>query len=251
MDAYIVKDLLHYCNVTLKSTPHIEKAATSYYDLTFVLKGEMTFSVDGEYYTVRENDAILIRPGSLRERLFSDGAVKYISYNFTVFNDRFLPKRLFYENIISHDIRSLFSIFSAAHISSVYSSREKAANLLNYILLEIKDILEFETNNKHVISIIKHIDEHISEPITLSTVSDRVKLSKEYTSHIFKKETGKTVTEYINERKLFFARKMILETKYPLTYVSERVGYENYSYFSKLFKKRFGISPLKLKSTKY
>ena len=75
-------------------------------------------------------------------------------------------------------------------------------------------------------------------------------LSKEYISYIFKKETGKTVTEYTNERKLFIAKKMILETSYPLTYISERVGYENYSYFSRLFKNKFGVSPRALNAQK-
>ena len=123
-------------------------------------------------------------------------------------------------------------------------------NLLNYIILEIKDILELESNNKHIIDLIKYIDEHISEPLTLSKISSHMKLSREYTSYIFKKETGKTVTEYINERKLFIAKKMILETNYPLTYISERVGYENYSYFSRLFKNKFGVSPRMLKAQK-
>ena len=91
--------------------------------------------------------------------------------------------------------------------------------------------------------IIKFINEHISEPITLSTVSEKVNLTKEYVSHIFKKETGKTVTDYINERKMIIAKEMILGSHYELYEISERMGYDNYSYFSKLFKKQFGASP--------
>ena len=134
-------------------------------------------------------------------------------------------------------------IFSATHISDIYSTREKAMNLLNYILLELNDAVQLESNNKHIIDIIKFINEHISEPITLSTVSDRINLTKEYVSHIFKKETGKTVTDYINERKMMIAKEMLLCSKYELTDISTRLGYDNYSYFSKLFKKQFGTSP--------
>ena len=141
------------------------------------------------------------------------------------------------------------SVFSASHISDIYSSREKVINLLNYILLEIKDILDFESNNKHIIEIIKYINMNISEPISLSTISSHINLSKEYISYIFKKETGKTVTDYINERKLFIAKEMILGTNYALSYISERLGYENYSYFTKVFKKRFDISPKELRKS--
>ena len=243
MSAYIVKELLHYCNVHLKGTSKIVKSCINYYDFTFMLKGTMTYIVNGKSYTLTENDAILIKPGSMRERILTKEPIKYVSFNFTVYDSSVMPKQIYLKDIISHDIRGLVSIFSASHISDIYASREKVMNLLNYILLEIKDILDFESNNKHIIEIIKHINEHISEPITLSNISESINLSKEYTSHIFKKETGKTITDYINERKLIIAKEMILSTSYSLTYISDRLGYENYSYFSKVFKKQFGTTP--------
>lgn len=242
MEHYIVKELLHYCNVNVKCT-NLTKYAIPYYDFTFILKGEVTYAVDGKKYVLRENDAIFIKPGSIRERYETENCVKYVSFNFTAFDDSLLPSETHLVGIISHDIRKLVSVFSASHISNIYSTRGKVVNLLNYILLEINDILGFESNNKHIIEIIKFINEHISEPITLSTVSQNVNLSKEYTAHIFKEETGKTVTEYINERKLFIAKEMILGTSYPLEHICKRLGYDNYSYFSRVFKKQFDITP--------
>ena len=189
MIAYIVKDLLHYCNVSLKSVSAIESLPINYYDLTFVLKGEMTYIVNKKEYVLSENDAVLIPPGALRERRSSNEIVKYVSFNFTANEGAELPSNVYLKGIISHDIRSLCQIFSASHISDIYSTREKVINLFNYILLEINDAIELESNNKHIIDIIKFINEHISEPITLSVVSDKVNLTKEYVSHIFKKET--------------------------------------------------------------
>lgn len=242
MEHYIVKELLHFCNVNIKCT-HMTKYVIPYYDFTFVLKGEVTYAVDGKKYVLRENDAIFIKPGSARERFETESNVKYVSFNFTAHDDSHLPTPTHLVGVISHDIRKLISVFSASHISNIYSTRGKVINLLNYILLEINDILGFESNNKHIIEIIKYINEHISEPITLSTVSNKVNLSKEYTAHIFKEETGKTVTEYINERKLFIAKEMILGTAYPLEHICKRLGYDNYSYFSRVFKKQFDITP--------
>lgn len=249
MEPYIVKELLHYCNVSLKSQTHIEKAPIQYYDFTFVLRGEMTYAINGKTYVLKENDAILIKPGETRERFKTQTYAKYVSYNFTVYDDSIIPKKTYLKDVISHDIRQIISIFSASHISNIYSSKEKVINLLNYILLEINDILNFDSNNKHIITIIKYINEHISEPISLNTVSRYVNLSKEYTSYVFKNETGKTVTEYINERKMFIAKEMILSTDYSLVNVSERLGFDNYSYFSKMFKKQFGITPKNIKKS--
>lgn len=249
MSPYIVKELLHYCNVHLKESSKLSASTIKYYDFTFVLKGELTYVVDEKQYVLCENDAILIRPGSMRERLPNNDSAKYVSYHFTVFDPSLLPQKTYLKDVISHDIRQLTSIFSASHISEIYSSREKAINLLNYILWEIKDILDFYTNNKHVIDIIKYINDNITKPISLASISQNVNLSKEYTSHIFKKETGKTVTDYINERKMLIAKKMILETSYPLTDISERLSYENYTYFSRIFKKQFDISPKALRKS--
>ena len=69
----------------------------------------------------------------------------------------------------------------------------------------------------------------------------------EYIAHIFKKETNMTVTEYINHRKMLLAKDMIRGTSYPLHEISDRLGYEGYSYFSRVFKKEFGIAPGHLK----
>ena len=243
MKAYIVKELLHYCNVNLKKSSKISKSPIDYYDFTFVLKGCMTYAVDGKSYVISENDAIFIKPGSLRERIPMNVPVKYVSYNFKAYDDAPLPKQVYLKNIINHDIRNMVSIFSASHLADIYASREKVMNMLNYILLEIKDIIDLESNNKHIIGIIKYINEHITEQISHSTISEHLNLSKEYTSHIFKKETGKTITDYINERKLMIAKEMVLSTNYPMTDISERLGYENYSYFSKVFKKQFDTTP--------
>ncbi len=243
MVAYIVNELLHYCNVNLKSANAIESAPINYYDLTFVLKGNMTYIINKKKYVLSENDAVLIPPGALRERIASNESVKYISFNFTVNEGAELPNSVYLKGIISHDIKSLCQIFSASHLSDIYSTREKVMNLLNYILLELIDVVQLESNNTHIIDIIKFINEHISEPITLSAVSEKVNLTKEYVSHIFKKETGKTVTDYINGRKMMIAKEMLLSSDYEMSKISERLGYDNYSYFSKLFKKQFGVSP--------
>jgi RNase P subunit RPR2 len=202
MSYYLVGELLHYCNVNLKSVTAIESLPINYYDLTFVLKGRITYIVNKKEYVLSENDAVLIPPGALRERLPSKESVKYVSFNFTVNEGAELPSSVYLEGIISHDIRSLCQIFSATHISDIYSTREKAMNLLNYILLELNDAVQLESNNKHIIDIIKFINEHIYEPITLSTVSEKINLSKEYVS-LLSKIQMRNVSRLENELKVF------------------------------------------------
>ena len=72
-------------------------------------------------------------------------------------------------------------------------------------------------------------------------------LSREYTSYIFKKEMDKTLTAYVNERKLLLAKELIIDGAMTLTDIASYLGYENYNYFSRIFKQNLGITPIALK----
>ncbi len=250
MRAYIVNNLSHYCNVTRKKSTRIEPNVIKYYDFTFVVKGRLRYAINGKIYEMHENDAIFVPPGNTVERFEINEAVHYVSYNFTAFDGARLPEEPFLKGIISEQILAVVSCFSASHIAETYSTREKVICLLNYILHELNDILEFKSSNQHIINIIRHIDDHITEPITLSSVSAAIGLTKEYTAHIFKKETHTTVTDYINRRKMILAKDMIERTSYRLKEIAERFGFEGYSYFSRVFKAHFGTSPAKIKRPK-
>ena len=111
------------------------------------------------------------------------------------------------------------------------------------MLLELLDVTTLKSSNEHVHNIIKYIDENITEKLTLQSVSQEIGLTKEYTATIFKKETGRTVTEYINERKMLLAKDFIIHNKMGLNDISEYLGFDNYNYFSRIFKRYFKTTP--------
>ncbi len=243
MTAYIVKDITHYCNISVNKCSRIDKSMISFYDLTFVIKGSITYRVDGQEYVLEKNDAILLPPGTMRQRLQGTEKVQYVSLNFHIFPDCHLSLPVFMKNVITQDIRALLNVFSQSHILPLYHSKEKLCNILNYILFEIFDALSFEGDHPDVIRIEKFIGENITKKITLQMIADYVHLSKEYVACLFKKNVGKTVIEYVNERKMLLAKNMIQTGEMSLNNVAQNLGYENYSYFSRLFSKHFNTSP--------
>ena len=243
MEAYLVKNLSHFCNISVKKSREMPDTVIKFYDLTFVMKGRLLYNINGEECEIGKNDAILLPPGTMRSRVELDEEVSYASFNFQLNEGVTLPDRLFLSNVVTEEIRTLLSAFSQTHISPLYHSEEKAQNLLNYILFEILDVLSYESNDKNVGAIIRFIDDRVSERITLSMISDHVHLSREYVAYIFKRETGKTVIEYINERKMLLAKDMIQNGNMTLGEVAQRLGFENYGYFSRCFKKHFNTSP--------
>ena len=249
MTPYIIKDIYHYCNVSVNKCKQINKHRISYYDLTFVFKGSMTYLADGQTYVLNENDAILLPPGTVRQRMAGEQKVQYVSFNFQILPNCELLISPFLKNIITQDIRKLINVFSQTHLSPKYHSKEKLCNLLNYILYELLDAVSLQSNHSEVIKIEKYIDENITKKITLEMLSNHVHLSKEYIAYIFKKNVGKTVIEYVNERKMMYAKYMIQEGTLSLQDVAKNLGYENYSYFSKVFKKQFNTSPVNFKKS--
>ena len=85
------------------------------------------------------------------------------------------------------------------------------------------------------------------EKITLSDIANSIHLSKEYTSTLFTNETGKNLTDYINEQKALLAAELIKTTDFSLGDIALTLGFDNYNYFSRIFKKHHGISALQYK----
>ena len=247
MQHYLVKDISHYCNVTKSIYGTILERPIPYYDFSFILEGSMVYYADGMKIQLQKNDAIFLPPETIRMREPVQNTVHFVSFNFTAMDGVTFPFPPYMPDCINGNIRRLVSLYPPIHLSNFYYSKEKCINMLNYILLELAELSELTSNNKHVIKILHYIEEHITENLTLRTISAQMNLSREYTSYIFKKEMGKTLTAYVNERKLLLAKELIADGSMTLTDIASYLGYENYNYFSRIFKNNLGITPIALK----
>ncbi len=245
MGSGIVNEVLFFCNVSTNNVSRMAPHSITYYDLTFVLKGSLSYVINGRKYHLNENDAIFLVPGTLRERLSDNQKAKYVSFNFSLNEEIKLGTYL--KDIINDEIKRLISVFPHSHLTSSFHSKEKLECVLNYVLYEIINNSELESQNQHIIKILKYIEAHLSENMTLDDISKHINLTKEYTSNLFKKELGTTVIDYVNRRKMMVAKNLIDSGEVRLTEVASRLGFENYSYFSKLFKKYYDTSPVKRK----
>ena len=89
----------------------------SYYDLTLVLNGSLTYLIDGRETVLQSGDAILIPPGSVRERRAAEGETDYVSFNFTSAYPFALP--LHVEDALHSDALFLLSAFDKIDRKSV------------------------------------------------------------------------------------------------------------------------------------
>lgn len=90
----------------------------------------------------------------------------------------------------------------------------------------------------------RYIDMHYQEDIRRSDLADLVYLNTDYISRIFKKETGISISNYLIQKRVEVAKKLLTQSKLPINTVSIHVGYSNFSYFTKMFRENAGCSPL-------
>jgi two-component system sensor histidine kinase YesM len=88
-----------------------------------------------------------------------------------------------------------------------------------------------------------YIYDHLSGEINRNELAAHVGLSPAYFSIFFKKETGKTLTDYINTERVGMAKRMLKQTNLPIGIISENVGYESLAYFSSVFRRIVGYTP--------
>lgn len=135
--------------------------------------------------------------------------------------------------------------FYLAEIPKVYS-----VNRLSFLIINVLDQftdsvfpVESPENAMVIKSAIVYINEHFSENITLGSVANSVFLSHAYFSRLFKSETGMTFSEYLNYVRVEESKKYLFDLEYNISEIATMVGFSDQSYYTKVFKKREGISP--------
>lgn len=96
----------------------------------------------------------------------------------------------------------------------------------------------------------QYIGLHYNERITLEDTARQVYLSPEYLSRIFRRETGSTFSEYVNRVRVAKAKELMASKHLSLTEIALLVGYEDQSYFTKVFKRFAGMLPREYREKK-
>lgn len=97
---------------------------------------------------------------------------------------------------------------------------------------------------------VQYLGAHFSEKITLEDMAGRVYLSPTYFSRLFKEETGEPFTGYLNRIRIERSKELLLHRNLRLTDIAQLVGFEDQSYFTKVFKKLVGMPPLRYRTVK-
>ncbi|MHA2855747.1 response regulator transcription factor [Paenibacillus lautus] len=106
------------------------------------------------------------------------------------------------------------------------------------------DYQQESLESKVIVQVKDYVKDHYQRDISLSDAAHDVYLSPGYLSILFKKETGENFSKYLTDYRLRRASHLLRNSNMKVNDIAVAVGIDNHSYFAKLFKSKFGVSPI-------
>ncbi|MDO5422947.1 MAG: response regulator [Eubacteriales bacterium] len=121
-------------------------------------------------------------------------------------------------------------------------SKEELKKLLDPFQDQPELIPEPLSNNL-ILRVKEYIDQNIEGDLNRETIAGQVFLNASYLSRLFRKETGEKLSDYIVRVRMEHAKELLAQTGEKVTFIAQRLGYSNDSYFIKTFRSSVGMTP--------
>ncbi len=252
-----------------------EQHRHDYLEMIYVYSGAIRQQIEGEVFTVCQGEIFLLdmnvehsvyEAGEediginilIKKEFFDSFFMKQISSNDVISN--FVAKALYGKKDIKQYIyfqtgenRQILD-FMQQLLMEYYEQRNGVGTAIRaYMLLIFNEL--FRSYEKHLEKPIVHaIDESISvemlnyvnehfKTLSLTTMAKDFNYHPDYFGKVIKKRTGSSLTALVKERKLDYAKYLLVNTSMPVSDIVTEIGYSNMSYFYKQFKQTFGATP--------
>ncbi|RKX71980.1 MAG: hypothetical protein DRZ90_14730 [Spirochaetes bacterium] len=205
----------------LRSIAHGDKAESA--ALLNELLGSLYFATGSDLITIKARTRELV---VLLSRAALDGGAD--------------PESVFGLNLRSHDdINEFKSVDQLSHW---------LGGMLQKYISYVFDV-QAVRHKDVILRAMSYIRRHFTEKVSLEDVAEEVSLSPTYFSRLFKEEAGQSFKVYLNDLRIGEAKNLLAETVIPLIDVAASVGFEDQSYFSRVFRNVVGISPGRFRRT--
>lgn len=241
-------------------------------ELTYVVSGEMLYSINEETYHIKAGDVLFGNQSTLHEgHQWKELDCEYIAVTF-------LPKIIYgYEGSLIQE-KYVTPITEAGGTASIhmdgsqewhrsvrdhllrviraYESQEEDAkllvvqemlelwkNLYRHAIVSGKEGATPRKNYDQIRRMISYVEEHYPEHLTLDDVAAAAHLSRSECSRVFKKVMGTSLFSFIQNYRIEKSCAYLQETDATVTEIAERVGFSDGNYYTKVFQKVMGCAP--------
>lgn len=255
---------------------HFPKHTHDYVEVVYMVHGTTTHFVNGEKVVLQQGDLLFMGQGSVQEIL--PAGMDDIAINFIILPSFFdttleligpedTPMRRFVVDCLkSSDNPTSYLYFHVSNVESVQnlvenlilsqidnfpnhrSINQTTMALLFLNLLNYTDHLAYQNEDEEVImKTLRYIENHYADG-SLTELSRELHYDPSWMSREIKKRTGKKFVELIQQKRLAQAVFLLENTDINIDDIAYQIGYENLSYFYRLFRKTYGVSPKKYRT---
>ena len=237
----------------------------NFYLLMLFTNGTGLHTVDFNTYAIQPNSLFVLKPGQIHSWQLSEDIDGYIAfYSQEVYNVYFGSKQIdeyfFYrdlknspEMILSEfqtkEISNYFNLLLEENSKNEFKKLDKLLNLLDVIHIELARIYEsLQEHNSHPYNLkIKELEQLVhqyfkSEKLP-SFYADKMNMSLKHLNRICKNVLNVTLTEFIYSKIILESKRLLSANTMTIGEVANELGFENYSYFTKVFKKHTNLTP--------
>jgi YesN/AraC family two-component response regulator len=145
------------------------------------------------------------------------------------------------QQVFEKDYNYVNSINDAVNVSDL---RKRIESIVMNFSSNVFDTL-YLGNSDYIVKAVKEISSNYMNKITLHKLSESLHINSAYLSVLFKKEMGSNFSDYINSLRIKRSKELLVTTNLSLLDISLQTGFEEQSYFTKVFKKIVGCTPNK------
>jgi AraC-like DNA-binding protein len=248
-----------------------------YVEMVYMCAGETRHTVNGNAITLHQGELLML--GQNAHQSIEAASERDIAVNFIVrpaffsgtlpfLGEEETPLRRFVVSCLTGENEAGYLLFHVAELLPVQNLIENllftlledtpnkrgilqmTMGLLFAQLMNHTEALQFETQEQNaVISVLRYLEENYQDG-SLTEIAGRLHYELPSLSRLIRQKTGKNYTELLQEKRLSQAAWLLRNTDKNVDEIANAVGYENLSYFHRLFAARYGLSPKKYRDCK-
>lgn len=227
-------------------------------ELTYVDSGYIYTAVENKTFTLNKGEMIIYNKNQFHSQWTDSNVIASfitITFDMNLKEIESIADRVLY--IHSDLIELLMKILDEYNNNTHYSNdlilcylKELIIKIFRNEQLEntiynMDNRLQSSIENSIVNQSISYIHNNVDKKLTVPQIAESIPISPSYLSSIFKKHTDLTIIDYINNYKLNKSKELLMNSDHSITEISYMLGFTSVHYFSRQFKKAFGISPSK------
>ena len=239
-----------------------------FHKILFFLSGMVDYTIEGKTYPLKPRDIVFVSAGEIHRPVVKETSpyeriVIYVSpslflryqRNQTDLEECFRIARK-HSHVMhvptgkSHDLLyHMEKLEKTAHEQEFAQGLYTEILFVEFMILLTRALRTHEMNATHEASydekiqaLLRYIHEHLTDPLSIDELAETTFLSKYYLMRHFKSETGYSIHQYINSKRLLLARSLLSGTS-PITEIYYQCGFQDYTTFSRAFQRMFRMSP--------